>query len=140
MNKLDRYFGWSSFNGERFSLKDFSFQLITLVFGSILCAGVIGCSSSHTQRQEIALKSFGTNQLVEVKATTYMDQFIVRCEDGSIWEIKVSTSSDSCGKIPITYKNCLFDALYRIPPRPLPLVPPSPQILLEKEEKEEKEE
>lgn len=102
------------------------------LFIALIVPLMIGCSSSHTQRQEAVRQSFGTNKYVEVKATSYIDQFIVRCEDGSIWEVKASTETDRIGNVEVLYKNCLFDALYRLPPKPL--APPLSPLPLEKED------
>lgn len=96
-----------------------------------LMAFAIGCSNTQHQRQEAVANSF-SNQTVQVKATTYPDQFIVRCEDGSIWEVKAAPESGTYN-IPITYKNCLFDALYRLPEKPV--VPQLPPLPLEKVDK-----
>lgn len=102
---------------------------IQWLFIAIVVPLMIGCSNTHKQRQDAVAKSF-TNQTVQVKATTYMDQFIVRCEDGSVWEVKANANN----LMPIIiYKNCLFDPLYSLPPLPLkPVDPPLPPLPLEK--------
>lgn len=104
---------------------------IQWLFIVMVMTGVVGCSNTHTQRQEAAREAF-TNQEVEVKATTYFDQFVVRCEDGSIWEVKVKTNQDGYNNIPapVYYKNCLFDPLYKLPEKPI-----APQLPLEKTDK-----
>lgn len=86
---------------------------------SLLVITFTGCSNTHKERQEAVERSF-TNQSVQVKATTYPDQFIVRCEDGSIWEVKVQV--EMVAPLIHNYKNCLFDPLYKLPP-PLPPLP-----------------
>ena len=92
------------------------FLIITIITTCIL--GLLGCRSSHNERQEAVRASF-SNEMVEVKATTYRDQFIVRCENGSIWEVKASLynpgSYSTISQISILYKNCLFDAIFEKP-------------------------
>jgi hypothetical protein len=103
---------------------------IQWLFIAIIVPVIIGCSNTPYQRQESVTKSF-TNQTVQVKATTYIDQFIVRCEDGSIWEVKTDTTSYINPLI--VYKNCLFDALYKTPEKPVaPLLPTIPPLPLER--------
>jgi len=102
---------------------------LALVFWLTLILGITGCNSNPAQRHDAVVKAFAARE-IEVKATSYGDQYIVRCEDdGSIWEIKASTSIDGLGNIPIIYKNCLFDPLYKIPDKPVR--PPKPPLPLE---------
>jgi len=114
-------------NKDKMLLSSLPLQWLFIV---IVVSIFVGCSNTHKQRQDAVIQSF-TNQTVQVKATTYVDQFIVRCDDGSIWEIKVKTASDGYNNIaPILYKNCLFDALYSLPLKPE--APPLPPLPLEK--------
>ena len=77
-----------------------------------------GCTNSPAERLAEVEKSF-TNQTAVAKATTYDSQFVVRCADGSIWEV---LTRDSDFKPKIFYKNCLFDPVYSLPtPPPKPL-------------------
>jgi len=91
-------------NYNQMVIRSLPFQWLFIV---MVVSLALGCSSSHSQRQEAAKRSFGTNLVVEVKATTYVDQFIVRCEDGSIWEVKASMSLDAMNDVSVIYKNCL---------------------------------
>jgi hypothetical protein len=75
---------------------------------------------------EVIRSSF-TNQACQIKHTTYQNQFIVRCEDGSIWEVKMDDGMDLAI---ISYKNCIFDPLYKLPEKPV--APPLPPLILEK--------
>ena len=81
---------------------------------TIITTYLVGCSS-HNERQEAVKASF-SNEIVEVRATTYRDQFIVRCKNGSIWEVKASLYNPYVSsQISILYKNCLFDAIFEKP-------------------------
>ena len=84
---------------------------------TIITTYLVGCSS-HNERQEAVRAAF-SNEMVEVRATTYRDQFIVRCKNGSIWEVKASLynpgSYGTISLISILYKNCLFDAIFEKP-------------------------
>jgi hypothetical protein len=94
----------------------------SILFISILLSmGCVGCNNTHTERQQAAKDSF-TNQEVEVKATTCNIQFIARCEDGSIWELIVDGEKDANNQTKVIYKNCLFDPIYVVPKKPLPLL------------------
>lgn len=66
-----------------------------------------GCYNQPEKIETIRL-SF-TNDVAFVKSTSLTQMFIVKCSDGSIWEVQVND-----GGI-ITYKNCLFDST--IPPK-----------------------
>lgn len=101
---------------------------IQFAISTIVIMGILGCSNNPVDRMESAKNSF-TNMSCEVRATTYTDQYIVRAENGSIWEIRVKTEL-STRIAPIFYKNCLFDALYSLPPKPL--APPQPPLSLER--------
>lgn len=91
-----------------------------------------GCSNTPLEQLNVAKESFGTNQTVEIKATTFQGQFIARTEDGAIYEMKCDINSDSAGnRSKVLYKNCLFDPIYSLPKKPLP--PPMPPIQLEKD-------
>lgn len=88
--------------------------LVTIISLFIILISSTGCVyKSHIECQKIAHNSF-TNQAVNVKVTSYRDQFIARCEDGSIWEIRVNNYTGD-----VVYKNCLFDSLYKLPNKPL---------------------
>lgn len=98
--------------------KTYFFSLpLQWLFIIFIVSCIVGCSRPAAM-QEVVGKAF-TNQYSTVKATTVECQYIVRCEDGSIWEVR--TGEGLCGPI-INYKNCLFDPLYReIPPSPISL-------------------
>ena len=82
---------------------------------TIIMTYLVGCSS-HNERQEAVRAAF-SNEMVEVRATTYRDQFIVRCKNGSIWEVKASLYTEyvNSSQTSILYKNCLFDAIFEKP-------------------------
>lgn len=76
--------------------------------GVLTCAlAVIGCIAGcmeQPRRIQIAESAF-TNQTAVAKSTyTSSYQYIVRCSDGSIWEVEVNDAGF------LKYKNCLFDA------------------------------
>lgn len=100
------------------NLRTIGYSLIAAGLG-LFASLFVGCTASPFQHQEVVTKAF-TNQYSEVKATTKPFQFIVRCVDGSIWEVNTSE-----GTFPmIAYKNCLFDPLYRVSVKPMvPLFP-----------------
>lgn len=82
----------------------------------VICS-LAGCDNNNTPyyQQQLITKAF-TNQRVQlsqVKATSCYGQYIVKCDDGSVWEIKVD------GLNGINYKNCLFDPLDKLPLPPL---------------------
>ena len=72
----------------------------------VICLSIlafsIGCAS-HEKRVQAIYDSF-TNQVIQVRHTYYSNQFIVRCEDGSVYELLIDDSAE------ITYKDCLFDS------------------------------
>ncbi len=81
-----------------------------------LMAFTIGCTVSHDHKIKVIQDSF-TNQTINainIRSTTYANQYLIRFDDGSIWEVKLT--GDFCS---IGYKNCIFDALYKIPEKPI---------------------
>ena len=97
---------------------------------TIVVSCIVGCNSNSAQRYDAVQAAFTERSQAEVKATSYNTQYIVRCNDGSIWEIKASSKTDGIGNVKILYKNCIFDSLYRVPEKPI--VPPQPPLPLEK--------
>ena len=75
--------------------------LMAFALAVIFIGSIAGCMD-QPQRSKAAENSF-TNMSVVAKSTHLNNQFIVRCSDGSIWELMVSETGY------ITYKQCLFD-------------------------------
>lgn len=113
-------------------------KVVTKILAATICTisvigcsmVMLGCSNTPLEQLNVAKNSFGTNQTVEIKASSIIGQFIARTQDGAIYEVKCDVQGDSIVNSPnskVLYKNCLFDPIYSVPPKPI-----SP-IKLEKE-------
>jgi len=91
------------------------FMIVTIpgsIFSCLFAVMIlVGCSQSPYEQQQIVMQAF-TNQVLvasQIKATTLNGQYIVRLDDGSVWEIKNDINTGR-----ICYRNCLFDPQFRI--------------------------